>query len=129
VTNNPPAHSFSTPDACRGLPVPGRGPVTGFGASPLGMEGTLRLSTRWRGYVASAAGFVWFTREVPIPDASRFNYTFEIGGGVIRRLSDSTSVRIGYKFHHLSNYYHAPQNPGLDADVFLVGVQRTIGRH
>ena len=37
------------------------------------------------------------------------------------------SLRVGYKFHHLSNAFTAPLNPGIDAAVFLVGFERAIG--
>ncbi|HEX5829765.1 MAG TPA: acyloxyacyl hydrolase [Gemmatimonadaceae bacterium] len=33
------------------------------------------------------------------------------------------AVQIGYKFHHLSNLYTAPANPGVDAHVFHAGFQ------
>ncbi len=38
------------------------------------------------------------------------------------RRSARTSLRLGYKFHHLSNNYTAEKNPGLDGHVFMVGV-------
>lgn len=106
----------------------GQGAVAGFAVSPIGVEGPLRTSTRWRLYAAGAAGAVWFTRDVPVPGARAFNFTFEYGGGAIRQLTDRSSLRIGYKFHHLSNAYTVPVNPGLDANVWVVGWQHAFGR-
>src|SRR6266850_2716076 len=34
----------------------GRGPVAGFAISPMGLESQIRLTSRWRGYAAGAAG-------------------------------------------------------------------------
>ena len=59
--------------------------------------------------------------------ARAFNYTFEVGGGVLWRIRPRDSLRIGYKFHHLSNLFTAPQNPGIDGAVFLLGFERAIG--
>jgi lipid A 3-O-deacylase PagL len=127
VSNNPKYRRF--PDGAGGQIVieDGRGPVAGFAISPLGVEAQVRLGARWRGYTAGAAGLVWFTREVPVAYARAFNYAFEVGGGVLWRYSPRQSLRLGYKFHHLSNGFTAPQNPGIDGAVFLVGIQRAIG--
>ena len=98
------------------------GPVAGFAVSPLGLEYQRELSARWRYFGALAGGVVWFSRDVPVPFARSFNYTFEYGGGVLWRRTPRTSLRFGYKFHHLSNNYTATENPGLDGHVFMFGV-------
>ena len=98
------------------------GPVAGFAVSPLGLEYQHQLKPRWRYFAALAGGVVWFSRDVPVPFARAFNYTFEYGGGILWRRSPRTSLRFGYKFHHLSNNYTAPENPGLDGHVFMVGL-------
>jgi hypothetical protein len=102
-------------------------PVAGFAVSPIGLETQIRVTPRWRVYGAGAAGAVWFTRDVPVPGARAFNYTFEFGGGVQWRYRARDSLRVGYKFHHLSNAFTAPLNPGIDAEVFLVGFDRALG--
>lgn len=105
----------------------GQRAVSGFAMSPVGVEGQFRTSTRWRLFAAGAAGAVWFTRDVPLPGTRAFNFTFEFGGGAIRQLTDRSALRIGYKFHHLSNAYTVPVNPGLDANVWVVGWQHSLG--
>ena len=105
----------------------GRGPVAGFAISPIGLESQIRLTSRWRGYAAGAAGGVWFTRAVPTARSRAFNYTFEVGGGLLWQYRSRESLRVGYKFHHLSNLYTAPNNPGIDGAVFLLGFDRAIG--
>jgi hypothetical protein len=127
ISNNPRYRTISIPGGGRFTFEDGRGPVAGFGVSPLGLRAQMRLSSRWWPYVGGAAGVVWFTRAVPVTDSRAFNYTFEFGAGVRWRVRDRESLRIGYKFHHLSNAYSAPQNPGIDAAVFLVGYERAMG--
>jgi hypothetical protein len=127
VSNNPTYRRIST---TAGPPITiedGRGYVAGFAVSPVGLETQIRVTSRWRAYSASAVGGVWFTREVPVAYSRAFNYTFEVGGGVLWRFHPRDSLRLGYKFHHLSNLYTAPQNPGIDGAVFLLGFERAIG--
>lgn len=106
----------------------GYGPVAGVAMSPIGFEGRVRMGSRWRLYAAAAAGFVVFTRETPDVHTRRFNYTFEFGGGVDCRIGDEWWLRVGYKFHHFSNAYSAIENPGVDANVVMVGLGHAIGR-
>lgn len=37
------------------------------------------------------------------------------------------SLLLGYKFHHLSNAWTAPRNPGLDGNVVCFGFVRERG--
>jgi lipid A 3-O-deacylase PagL len=129
ISNNPKYRQV--PDAVDGQITveDGRGPVAGFAISPIGLEARIRLTSRWRAYTAGAAGCVWFTREVPTAYSRAFNYTFEVGGGLLWQYRSRESLRVGYKFHHLSNLYTAPNNPGIDGAVFLLGFDRAIGSH
>jgi hypothetical protein len=129
ISNNPKYRDFPTPDGGRFKIEEGKGPVAGFGISPIGLEAQIRIASRWRAYTAGAAGVVWFTREVPAANSRAFNYTFEVGGGLIWQYRSRDSLRVGYKFHHLSNLYTAPNNPGIDGAVFLLGFDRAIGSH
>jgi hypothetical protein len=106
----------------------GAGTVAGFGGSPIGFEGRLHAGPRVRLYIATAAGFLVFTRNTPDPFARKFNYSFEIGGGFDYRLPSAWTVRLGYKFHHFSNGNSALSNPGVDAEVVMIGLARGIGR-
>ena len=108
--------------------VTGRGAVVGAGFSPLGLQLALRPARKVGVFAAGAIGGLWFTRPVPAPDTRRFNYSFEWGGGVDVRLDERRAVQLGYKFHHLSNLYTAPANPGLDANVFYAGFSWSLRR-
>jgi len=129
ISNNPKYRRFQEGDGGPITVEDGKGPVAGFAISPIGLEAQMQLTSRWRAYTAGAAGVVWFTREVPTAYSRAFNYTFEVGGGVLWRYRSRESLRVGYKFHHLSNLYTAPNNPGIDGAVFLLGFERAIGPH
>jgi Lipid A 3-O-deacylase (PagL) len=127
VSNNPRYREVTARNGRRSIVEDGRSPVAGFGISPIGVQAQLRVGSRLRPYVAAAAGVVWFTRAVPVAGSRAFNFTLEMGGGVRWQYRPKDALRIGYKFHHLSNAYTAVQNPGLDAAVFLVGYERALG--
>jgi len=102
----------------------GRGPVYGFGANPLGLELLGPRVRAVRPYLGAAAGFLWFTRNTPEPEARRLNATFEVGTGLRVLRGRGNALLLGWKFHHLSNAFTAPYNPGLDGNVFYVGFQQ-----
>jgi opacity protein-like surface antigen len=118
-----------SPDGRGAVTIEGHhAPVLGFAFSPIGLESGIGLSGRWVAYTEGAVGGVWFTRQVPVLHSSGFNFTFQVGGGLQWQRSPRTRVRLGYKFHHLSNARTGDENPGIDANVLLVGVERTLGR-
>lgn len=99
-------------------------PVYGAGITPFGLALHARRTSRVRPFVAAAAGGLWFTRNTPVPGARRFNFTAEFGGGVELVRASGGSVVLAYRRHHLSNAGSARENPGLDGDVFTVGLFR-----
>ncbi len=103
----------------------GSKPVYGAGAAPFGFKLYLASSPRVRLFGSTAVGGLWFTRDMPIPDARRFNISFEYGGGVAILWADRRAIILGYKFHHLSNANSAAVNPGLDSNVFYLGLSRS----
>jgi hypothetical protein len=105
----------------------GAAPVYGIGFSPLGTEVLFRATPRLQGYAAMAVGVLWFTRDVPVANSKAYNYTIELGGGVLWEYQPRRRLRIGYMFHHLSNAWSATENPGLDGDVFYLGWETTVG--
>lgn len=96
-------------------------PVWGAGISPFGLALRIKLSPQLAIFGRSTVGAAWFTDQVPVPDSREFNFVLAWGGGVEIYRSAAQSVEIGYKFHHLSNLYSRPQNPGLDANLFYAG--------
>lgn len=117
--SNTPEYQRARPDV---IEITGRGPAYGAGLSPLGLEARVRLTDRVTFFGAGAAGWLWFTRAVPEPEARAFNYTFEFGGGTRILVGEALRLRVGYKFHHLSNLYTAAVNPGVDGNMVYVGL-------
>ena len=105
----------------------GRSPVTGVGFAPIGLEFEVDASRRFGLYAGGTMGGLWFTRRIPVADARSFNFTFDFGAGVLIPIRGQTRLRAGYKFHHLSNAKTAPSNPGVDAQVFFLGVEKMFG--
>lgn len=96
------------------------GTVFGAGANPFGLQLNLGHK-KLQPFVNSSAGFLYFTRQVPAPASSQFNFTFNFGGGVQLFTRSLRSFTIGYKYHHLSNAETGTINPGIDSNVIYVG--------
>ena len=131
VSDNPTYHVVRRPDVAELFQervIDGQRTVAGVGGSPIGFEGRLLVGPRLRVYIATAAGFLMFTRATPDPYARAFNYSFEFGGGLDYRLRHAWIVRVGYKFHHFSNGNSALSNPGVDAEVVMIGLAHGVGR-
>ena len=127
VTNNPTYASVPRgPGRPPTLVVNGQAPVAGAGIAPVGFELRWAAADRFGMFGGSTIGALWFTRRVPVPNARAFNFTFDVGGGVRWRVGERLWLRAGYKFHHLSNAMTAPENPGIDAQVFYVGLERSM---
>ena len=95
--------------------------VYGFGASPIGFKLSFKPKKRLQPFVGTSGGFLYFSRDVPVINASRFNFTFDFGGGVQIFSRANRAVTVGYKFQHISNGGTAAINPGVDANVFYAG--------
>jgi hypothetical protein len=106
--------------------IPGPDVAYAAGLSPFGFDLTLPLTDRVHTYGAAAAGGLIFTRPFPVPEARRLNFTLEYGGGLLVRTGRAQWLRLGYKYHHLSNAYTAQINPGLDAHVLYAGYEWAI---
>jgi hypothetical protein len=93
----------------------------GAGLSPLGVQANLRPRSRIQPFTEGNVGFLYFTRPTPYTNNSNFNFTFSLGAGFQAFSNSRRSVSFGYKYHHLSNAYMTPTNPGLDSNVFYIG--------
>jgi hypothetical protein len=119
-------HNVTTPNgsALQLKEQTGYKPVFGGGASPFGFKVYLASSPKIRFFGATSVGALWFTRDMPVPDARKFNFSFEYGGGLELLRSFGSAMIVGYKFHHLSNANSAAVNPGLNSNVFYFGLSR-----
>jgi hypothetical protein len=96
------------------------GTVFGAGANPLGFQVNFGRK-KIQPFANSSIGFLYFTRQVPAPNSSQFNFTFNFGGGIQLFAASRRSFTVGYKYHHLSNADTGIINPGIDSNVIYVG--------
>jgi hypothetical protein len=97
--------------------------VYGAGLSPIGFKVNFNRQGRVKPFASGSAGFLYFREPVPadVPRATRFNFTFDFGGGVQFFTRPRQALTVGYKFHHISNANRSDVNPGLDNNLFYVG--------
>jgi hypothetical protein len=100
----------------------GRRTTFGLGFAPVGFEFNFRRRRRFQPIAGINGGLLHFTRDVPVPHSNNFDFTFSFMGGVQMFTSDSRSVSVGYRYHHISNADTGnPFNPGIDSNFFFVG--------
>ena len=105
----------------RELPV-GHRAVYGFGAAPFGLQLRLAPDARIQPFLTTAAGGLWFREPIPHPRAGRFNFAAEVGAGFLYHPTRSLGVIAGYKLQHISNGGTRPFNPGIDNNLFYLGL-------
>ena len=93
----------------------------GAGVSPIGLKLNFRRAQMLQPFVSGSGGFLYFTKDVPVSGAARFNFTYDFGGGIQIVKDSGRAITVGYKYNHISNGYHAPINPGVDVQMVYVG--------
>jgi hypothetical protein len=101
----------------------GSASIYGAGVAPIGLKLYLRRQKRVKPFVDGSAGFLYFREPVPVntQGATKFNWTFDFGGGIQVSTGERRAITVGYKLHHISNAGRSEINPGLDANLFYVG--------
>jgi len=92
-----------------------------IGASPIGLKFNMRPRRRIQPFANTTGGFLYFRKDVPVPGAARFNFTFDFGGGVQVINSSRRAFMVGYKFQHISNGGASRINTGIDVHVIYAG--------
>ncbi len=99
----------------------GRKSVYGGGLAPIGLQLNLPVWYRLQPFVGASGGFIYFSERVPTSNATRLNFTGDLGAGIEVLTSPNTAITIGYKYHHISNGYTGRENPGVDSNIFYTG--------
>ena len=144
---NPPAtlttvSSEPTPSACHPSSgsgsIPDGGPTytytstcsrrwtMGAAISPVGFQWNFLPRRKLQPYVIGHGGYMFSTQPIPISTAGSFNFTFDLGAGVEFFRARSQSIRVEYRYHHISNNDTAFDNPGIDSG--LLQVTYSLGR-
>ncbi len=104
------------------------GTIYGAGASPIGFQANVGRK-RVQPFANGSVGFLYFKQQVPVVGSSQFNFTVTIGFGAQFFQRSGRTFTVGWKYHHLSNDYTAPLNPGIDSSVFYAGFSLVRGGH
>jgi len=96
--------------------------TTGVGLYPMGLRMQFAAAPRFRPYVDGQTGFLYFFDPVPDERGRSFNFAAALGGGVSVTLSGRWTLRLGYRYHHLSNGFRGSINPGLDVHLLYFGL-------
>lgn len=102
--------------------------VFGAGVSPLGLTVVARPASRLQFALGVTGGALWFAREVPSANATRFNFTATAEAGVTALTPGGTGLVFTYRLHHLSNAGLAGENLGIASRLLSVGVRWRLGR-
>lgn len=94
--------------------------VQGF--SPI-VRWRMRERGSWRLYAEVGPGISWSDVTVP-PRGTKFNYLFEGGGGVQRRLGRNSHLVLGATFLHISN--NGREGRGRNPDIEAIGPHAAI---
>lgn len=106
---------FSYPEFKVGRP---RNTLSGVGVTPLGFQVNFFDSATIQPFLNSSGGFMLLDDPFPDQRGEKFNFTFSLGSGLEFMLSNSISLSVGLKYHHISNGDMGQVNPGIDSAVF-----------
>lgn len=108
-------HSGTTSSFCHG-----RQWTMGAAISPVGFQWNFRPRHKIQPLIDWHGGYMFSTQAIPIDFAGSFNFTLDVGAGLEFYRSKTRSIRVEYRFHHLSNAGTAEENPGVDSGLFQV---------
>jgi opacity protein-like surface antigen len=136
VTCAPVTMSFSSSAGPGGTPISytatdycsGRQWTAGEAMSPVGMQWNFLPRRRIQPLFEGHGGYMYSTRPIPIVTAGSFNFTFDFGTGLEIFRSNLNSIRLEYRYHHISNHYTAGTNPGIDSGMLQVSYCFRLGR-
>lgn len=92
----------------------GRQWTIGEALSPVGMQWNFLPSRKLQPFLIAHGGYMYSTQAIPVQYAGSFNFTFDLGAGIELYQTRSQSVRLEYRYHHISNHDTADFNPGID---------------
>jgi len=113
--------AFQNPQTTPNVPPTIRKTTYGVAVSPVGFRFLFQPKKRLKPFIAMHAGFIIFNDDIPLPDASAFNFAGDFGGGLQYQIKPNKAISFGYKYFHISNISLGETNPGYNANVFYVG--------
>ena len=104
----------------------GRQWTIGEGISPVGSQWNFMTRKKMQPFLIGHGGYMYSTRPIPLTMAGSFNFTFDLGAGVEIYQNKTRSIRVEYRYHHISNHDTATENPGIDSGLFQLSY--SLGR-
>jgi hypothetical protein len=98
----------------------GRRWIDGEALSPIGFRWNFLPARSLQPFADGHGGYMYTTQAVPVDEAGSFNFTFDIGAGLEVYRTMAKSIRVEYRYHHISNHGTATLNPGIDNGLFQV---------
>ena len=86
----------------------------GEGMMPVGFEWNFIPHHRIQPFLIGHGGYMYSSHAIPIQDAGHFNFAFDFGAGIEIFRNSKRSLRLDYRYHHISNHNTASVNPGID---------------
>jgi Lipid A 3-O-deacylase (PagL) len=93
----------------------------GAGVTPLGLQLDFSNRSHIKPFMHVNGGLLIFNKSVPLPDAGKFAYVGEAGGGLRIFTSERRAVSLGVRFHHISNGDRQGANRGLNQFLVYMG--------
>lgn len=106
----------------------GRQWTMGEAISPAGMKWNFLPLRKTQPFLDGHGGYMYSTRPIPVDGAGSFNFTFDFGAGVEFYRAQARSIRVEYRYHHISNKDTALANPGIDNGLLQVTYCFRLGR-
>lgn len=98
----------------------GRRWIAGEAISPAGMRWSFLPQRKMQLFIGAHGGYMFSTQAIPEDAAGSFNFTFDAGAGIEYFRSKNRSIRVEYRYHHISNNNSARLNPGIDNGLIQV---------
>jgi opacity protein-like surface antigen len=128
ITCSPITTPYSTVDLTTGITYSGTFTVSCYGRrwvvgeaiSPAGLQLNFLPGRKLQPLIVGHGGYEYSSQAIPVDGAGNFNFTFDLGAGFEFYRTKTRSIRVEYRYHHISNGFTASQNPGIDNGLFQV---------
>jgi opacity protein-like surface antigen len=92
----------------------------GEGISPVGFQWNFLPRRKLQPIVLGHGGYMYSTQPIPTTEADSFNFTFDFGVGLELFQTRTRSIRVDYRYHHISDHFTSVENPGIDNGLLTV---------
>src|ERR1043165_2854727 len=93
----------------------------GVGVTPTGLQLDFANRSHIKPFMHINGGLLVFNKSVPLPDAGKFAFVGEAGGGLRIFTSERRAVTLGVRFHHISNGDRQGANRGMNQFLVYAG--------